>query len=253
MITYSIAEVKDVEAITRLLKINDLPFLDIQESAIEFIVAKNDSELIGCVGLEKHGTEGLLRSFAVENDFRNKGIGKEMYNRLLGYATQNHIKTLHLLTNTAKDYFSKTGFIIANRSKAPELISKTREFASLCPASSVYMVLEDISAYVLYYSSEILKKQTDIETNSVYWAVKGNKVMFTHFSVPSKVKFETHSHSSEQITHVLSGELVFEISDQLFRLAEGDTIVIPSDAPHSVYSENGAVAVDAWAPVNEKY
>jgi len=147
MITYSIAEVKDVEAITRLLKINDLPFSDIQESAIEFIVAKNDSELIGCIGLEKHGTEGLLRSFAVENDFRNKGIGKEMYNQLLRLAAKENIKTLHLLTNTAKDYFSKAGFRLANRSDAPEEINKSREFAGLCPVYSTYMVLDAISKY----------------------------------------------------------------------------------------------------------
>ena len=144
MITYTIAEVEDLENITRLLRINDLPFSDIKESAIEFIVAKNDNELIGCIGLEVHGTEGLLRSFAVDNNFRKMGIGKEMYHRLLSYATQNNIRTLHLLTNTAKDYFTKTGFIAANRSKAPELINKSAEFAGLCPASSVYMVLEDV-------------------------------------------------------------------------------------------------------------
>lgn len=148
MISYKLAEREDIEPITHLLKINDLPFSDIIESAIEFIVAKNDKETVGCIGLEKHGTEGLLRSFAVDNDFRNNGIGKEMYNRLLSYATQHKIKTLHLLTNTAKDYFNKNGFMVADRSKAPELISKSQEFTSLCPISSVYMVLKDISQYV---------------------------------------------------------------------------------------------------------
>lgn len=147
MITYTLSEVKDLEGIERLLNKNNLPFSDIREGEIDFIVAKNDHEIIGCIGLEKYETEGLLRSFAVENNFRNKGLGRELYHRLLHYASQNNIKTLHLLTTTAKDYFLRTGFGIASRSNAPEAISKTKEFAGLCPSTSVYMTLEEISEY----------------------------------------------------------------------------------------------------------
>jgi amino-acid N-acetyltransferase len=147
MITYTLAEMKDLENIERLLNRSNLPFSDIRESTVDFIVAKDDHEIIGCIGLERHHTEGLLRSFAVENNFRNKGIGKELYHRLLHYASQNNIKTVHLLTTTAKDYFLKTGFGIASRTNAPEAIRNTKEFAGLCPSSSVYMTLEEISEY----------------------------------------------------------------------------------------------------------
>lgn len=167
MIEYTLAEVKDLDAIARLLKINDLPFSDIHESDIDFIVAKKDHEIVGCIGLEKHGTEGLLRSFAVENEFRNRGLGKEMYNRLLFYAAQKNITTLHLLTTTAKDYFLKTGFHLANRSNVPGVISQSREFAGLCPATSIYMVLEDISKYAIYQNDYNL-------TGSVYQGVKSD-------------------------------------------------------------------------------
>jgi amino-acid N-acetyltransferase len=253
MINYSLAQDNDLEAITSLLKINNLPYSDIQESPVEFIVAKSSNEIIGCIGVEIYKTDGLLRSFTVENNFRNKGIGKELYHRLLSYSAQSNVKTLHLLTNTAEEYFSAQGFIVANRSKAPELIKNSKEFASLCPASSFYMVLVDISKHTQFYDGKIQKKQTDFQTNSVYWAIRGNKVMITHFTVPPKAQFDTHSHDSEQITHVLSGDLYFNIKGQLFRLDEGDSVMIPSNIPHSVYSENGAVAVDAWSPVNETY
>jgi amino-acid N-acetyltransferase len=253
MINYSLAQDKDLESITRLLKINNLPYSDIKESLVEFIVAKSNSEIIGCIGVEIYKPQGLLRSFAVDNSFRNKGIGKELYHRLLSYSIQSNVKTLHLLTNTARDYFSKTGFIVADRSKAPELIKNCKEFASLCPSSSVYMVLDDISKHAQFYGGKLQRKQTDFQTNSEYWAIRGSKVMFTHFKVPPKAQFDTHFHDSEQITHVLSGDLCFNIKGQLFRLEEGDSVMIPSNIPHSVYSENGAVAVDAWSPVNETY
>lgn len=253
MITYTLAEKKDFEKITNLLKINKLPYSDIQKIDIEFIVAKKDNEIIGCIGLEKFETEGMLRSFAVDDEFKNKGIGTEMYNRILSYSHQNNIKNMHLLTNTAKEYFLKAGFLVVDRDNAPEAIKGTSEFSGLCPVSSTYMVLDNISEHAVFYGKLTLKKLTDMETNSAYWAVKGNNVMFTHFSVPPKGKFDTHSHTSEQITHVISGELIFEINNQKFKVAPGDTILIPSKAPHSVYSEIGATAVDAWGPVNDGY
>jgi amino-acid N-acetyltransferase len=253
MISYTLAESFDLDAITNLLNVNKLPYSDIEKINIDFIVAKNDNRIVGCIGLEKFGTEGMLRSFAVEDAFKNKGIGIELYHRLLSYAHQNTIRNLHLLTNTAREYFLKTGFLVIDRNKAPEVIKRTTEFSGLCPVSSTYMVLENISAHAVLYGSNTLKWQTDAETNSSYWAVKGNNVMFTHFTVPAKGKFNTHSHASEQITHVISGVLIFEINDKKFKVIQGDTIHIPSNAPHSVYSEIGATAVDAWAPVNEVY
>lgn len=147
MINYTMAQEKDLEGIIQLLKINDLPFSDIQESQVEFIVAKNGNDIIGCIGLEKYDGEGLLRSFAVLPELQNKGIGRELYIRLLRYACDSSIKTLHLLTDTAKDYFGKIGFNPANRDNAPGKIRNSREFTALCPVSSTYMVLHTASEY----------------------------------------------------------------------------------------------------------
>lgn len=144
MIHYSIASEIDLEAISHLLKSSQLPYSDIKESPVQFIVAKDNDKVIGCIGVETYGAVGLLRSFAVENSCRSKGIGKALYNKLLIHAAENNISTLHLLTNTAKEYFSKVGFMVANRGKAPDAINESKEFASLCPSSAVYMVLEEI-------------------------------------------------------------------------------------------------------------
>jgi amino-acid N-acetyltransferase len=148
MITYNIANTEEVEGIIHLLEQNNLPVLDIRESAIEFIVAKSNSKLIGCVGLEKQGDQGLLRSFAVESEFRNRSVGTELYHRILKHALQFNIKTMHLLTDTATEYFSKVGFAVTDRKNAPHQITETSEFSSLCPVSSRYMVLADITKYV---------------------------------------------------------------------------------------------------------
>ncbi len=148
MITYLFADKNDLSNISLLLKESNLPFEDIEESGVHFIMAKENEQIVGCIGLEKYETDGLLRSFAVDRHFQGKGYGYELFNRLLVYAVQNGIQTLHLLTNTATDYFIKTGFRMERRSKAPEVIQNSREFKSICPSSSNYMVLEEISKYV---------------------------------------------------------------------------------------------------------
>lgn len=140
MVTCSKAGNKDLEIITRLLEINHLPYSDINRNTIDFFVAKKDGKIIGCIGLEKHGNDGLLRSFAVEIDFRNSGIGNELVDRFLKFARQNNIRNLHLLTETAKDYFAKRGFVITDRINAPSAIGASSEFIGLCPVSSTYMV-----------------------------------------------------------------------------------------------------------------
>lgn len=142
MINYALAQEIDLDAISELLRVNCLPYSDIKENRIDFIVARNESSIIGCIGLEKYGNEGLLRSFAVDPSLQKKGIGKDIFKQLMEYASTNQIKTLHLLTNTAEDFFSRNGFRIANRKDAPLTISNSSEFARLCPISSTYMVLD---------------------------------------------------------------------------------------------------------------
>ncbi len=144
MISYTPATETDLEAIYQLLEMNNLPHSDLKESPITFFVARNHSKVLGCIGLEQYGAHGLLRSFAVDPEQQNKGIGKELYKNLLTYAVSNQIRTIHLLTNTAREYFGRIGYRLADRNLAPQQIAASAEFAGLCPASSTYMVLDTI-------------------------------------------------------------------------------------------------------------
>lgn len=46
-------------------------------------------------------------------------------------------------------------------------------------------------------------------------------------------RFPNHSHVAEQVTVVLTGEIVFTIGGADVTVGAGQTIVIPSDVPHS--------------------
>ena len=139
-IQYRNAENGDISLIIDLLDRNSLPTSDIGNGNIEFIVAAIEEKIIGCVGLERFGYEALLRSFAVDKNFRNNKIGSNLLERLFLLSEQRNIKTLHLLTTAAEKYFFSKGFSISSREGAPPSIKSTLEFTSLCPASSAYMV-----------------------------------------------------------------------------------------------------------------
>lgn len=133
---------EDIEVISKLLKENNLPYEDLRSSQVIFITRKSEGKLIACIGIEKYGQDALLRSFAVDNAFKNKGIGAELLHELLTKCKEEGIKTLHLLTTTAAKYFEKKGFVRAERVSAPLAIAHSKEFSELCPSSSVYMKRE---------------------------------------------------------------------------------------------------------------
>jgi N-acetylglutamate synthase-like GNAT family acetyltransferase len=73
---FSFATDSDATAVRRLLLNCGLPDQDVHEHLEDFIVAKDNHELVGMIGLQVLGRIGLLRSLAVESRYRNQGLGK---------------------------------------------------------------------------------------------------------------------------------------------------------------------------------
>jgi len=151
-IAYSLYNEKDLEPVISLLKKAELPVADVTRSKIDFIVAVDNNTLVGVIGLEHYGTEGLIRSMAIDVAYRNNGIGAALLQRLLSYARQQEINNLHLLTTTAEKYFVSKGFVTSERSYAPGVIQRTEEFSSICPSSSAYMILKDLKKSMAFHA-----------------------------------------------------------------------------------------------------
>ena len=143
-IDYTHAKPDDKTEIIELIKSCNLPYEDLNTEKLKsFIIAKSDGEIIGCIGMEFFKEHGLLRSLAVNERFRNQKIGSELYSRLISFSAQSGVKTIHLLTTTAENFFNRKGFSKSGRSAAPEAIKNSVEFSTLCPLSSVYMILQN--------------------------------------------------------------------------------------------------------------
>src|SRR3954462_11797152 len=138
--TFSFGDAKDIEQVTRLLTECGLPAEDAAEHIQHFVVARSGDRMAGTIGLQPAGRMALLRSLAVADEYRGKGLATSLYDRIVAYADRQRIETLYLLTQSARDFFARRGFSIADRSSVPKQIAATREFSTLCPDSAALMV-----------------------------------------------------------------------------------------------------------------
>ena len=135
---------RDLQAIERLLVSSGLPTAGVAEALDGFIVAvSDDKRIVGVAGLECcTGEYALLRSAAVDPEWRGTGLGRRLVTHVIADAESRGIKALYLLTTTAERYFPSFGFVRTQRDVVPDAIKQSVEFRDACPASATVMALE---------------------------------------------------------------------------------------------------------------
>lgn len=140
-ITISPATAADLESIKALLTASGLPTAGVDEHWKTFIVARDGEKMVACGGAEAYQFAALIRSIAVDPEYRSHGIGRRIVRQLLDRLASRGLREFYLLTTTAEDYFRKRGFKPIDRDEVhPQLLS-SREFQDACPASAVCMRL----------------------------------------------------------------------------------------------------------------
>lgn len=141
MSTYDIQTTPRRSAVVRLLESAALPSSDLTDEQMQdFFFSGPADEPIGVVGLEFHGPDALLRSLVVATDYRSHGLGATLVQHAETRARERHSESIFVLTTTAAGFFTRRGYVSAARDSAPPAIARSREFASLCPVSSAFMV-----------------------------------------------------------------------------------------------------------------
>ena len=131
MVSLHLVDSTDVDLIAALLSEN-LP----EPGAGRYFSADHYGAVIGYVGLEGEGRDLLLRSLVVLADQKARGLGSRVLAAAETAAGDLGAAHLHLLTTTAERFFTRHGFVVADRASAPPAIRRTREFADVCPASA---------------------------------------------------------------------------------------------------------------------
>lgn len=97
-------------------------------------------ELIGVVGIELYLPAGLLRSLAVVQSHRGLGYSSVLVSHAEQMAAKEGVTELFLLTGTAAPLFERCGYRHTSRVEAPESISRSQQFANICPGTAAFMV-----------------------------------------------------------------------------------------------------------------
>jgi len=140
--TFRPAIASDLAQIQQLLKDSNLPFEDVAEHLAHFVVAEEGRTMIGVAGLEIHGKAGLLRSVAVTESHRSKGIGSLLFDQIVSQAREKGLRELSLLTTTAEEFFDSKGFRKVEGDAIPQYMKSTKEYQIFCASTAVCMVKE---------------------------------------------------------------------------------------------------------------
>jgi N-acetylglutamate synthase-like GNAT family acetyltransferase len=105
------------------------------------VVVRANGAVVACAGLERHGRSGLLRSLAVDQPFRDSGLGAALVGNRVAVAASSGLDAVYLLTTNAATYFERLGFVAAQRATVPAALAASVEFNSACPATAACLVL----------------------------------------------------------------------------------------------------------------
>lgn len=128
----------DLPHLRALLDSHRLPLVGVEDNLAHTLVADRDGAVVGCAALEYHGRAALLRSVAVDNRLRGRGLGRRLVERLLG-SVEPPVRRIVLLTETAPDFFARLNFRPIERRRVPAAVRASSEFTGACSLSAVAM------------------------------------------------------------------------------------------------------------------
>jgi amino-acid N-acetyltransferase len=130
----------DLPSALDLLRRSELTQQDVAERwGHYFVVREDDGRVVGVAGLEVHGEDGLLRSVAVDEDYRRQGLAASLIEAAMERAKRVNLRAVYLLTAGSRGYFERHGFADCPRDEAPAAIRESWEFRSGCPSTAAFM------------------------------------------------------------------------------------------------------------------
>ena len=132
----------DWPAVRALLASEGLPLEGAAEHFANFLVAEWSGVVVGCVGVERYGSAGLLRSLAVDRSRRGTGEGLRLVEACVNDARASGLTSLTVRTMYAADFFARFGFRLIDVTDVLPEVQQSVEFQGACPPTVVTMFLE---------------------------------------------------------------------------------------------------------------
>lgn len=131
----------DKENIRSLLELSKLPTEVLETNRASFYVAEQEGTIVGIAAFEFYDGDALLRSVAIVPKLRDKGIGSQLVEFMEDEARNRQVKSIVLLTETARTFFERKGYRVVERgSISNKALAASSEFVYACSDSAVCMV-----------------------------------------------------------------------------------------------------------------
>ena len=138
-VTIAPARLSDYEVVAALLEREHLPLDGLRQHFETAFVAKAGNRIVGCSALEVYAGGALLRSVAVDAEYRGAGIGSDLTHVAIQLATERLVPAVYLLTSTAERFFRTFNFEIVDRADVPRSVTASEEFTHACPSTAIVM------------------------------------------------------------------------------------------------------------------
>jgi amino-acid N-acetyltransferase len=128
-----LAHPQETDRVAELVTAAGLPTTGLAQAWRTWVAVDRD-RLLGTASLERHGGAYLLRSVAVRDEARGRGIGAQLVRAAL--AAVDPAGPVALLTETAAGWFPRFGFHPVDRTALDPALAASAELAGACPASA---------------------------------------------------------------------------------------------------------------------
>lgn len=132
----------ELAGIRQLLASQDLPYERFEERLSHLLVAQSEGMVVGCVGLELIDRMGIIRVLAVEPDFQEEDIDRQLIEHILDYARLANLEEVYAFTSSISPYLEELGFKVVDREELPARIKELPDLETLYPEGSLCLRLE---------------------------------------------------------------------------------------------------------------
>ncbi len=130
---------QDMKGLLQLLDADALPGAGLDAENVRLFVADGPrvgGRPVGVVGFEAYGDAALLRSLAVREDARGRGLGIGLIRHAERQAHRAGARTAVALTTTIPELLERLGFVRVHRDELPPAVLASPELNGACPQSA---------------------------------------------------------------------------------------------------------------------
>ena len=80
-----------------------------------------------------------------------------------------------------------------------------------------------------------------------------NTITCAHITIDAGVSLPEHNHIHEQWSHLLEGEMEWNLGGEKRTMKAGETAYVPSNVPHSARALTRCKLIDVFSPVREDW